>query len=98
MGRHGGAPTAAGWGEDCWTGPPILVSEAAIADFLKRVQERRGYMALDAVLSRLQVPRKVDRTGVSVTVPMKAGMLPRMEDEEERRPPPPTPLKCFCDP
>ena len=23
MGRHGGAPTAAGWGEDCWTGSPI---------------------------------------------------------------------------
>ena len=23
MGRYGGAPTAAGWGEDCWTGPPI---------------------------------------------------------------------------
>ena len=21
--RYGGAPTAAGWGEDCWTGPPI---------------------------------------------------------------------------
>ena len=23
MGRYGGAPTAASWGEDCWTGPPI---------------------------------------------------------------------------
>ena len=21
MGRHGGAPTVAGWGEDCWTWP-----------------------------------------------------------------------------
>ena len=23
MGRYGCAATAAGWGEDCWTGPPI---------------------------------------------------------------------------
>ena len=23
MGLYGGAPTAAGWGEDCWTEPPI---------------------------------------------------------------------------
>ena len=23
MGRYGGAPTAAGWGEGCWTAPPI---------------------------------------------------------------------------
>ena len=23
MGQYGGAPTASGWGEDCWTGPPI---------------------------------------------------------------------------
>ena len=23
LGRYGGAPTAAGWGEDCWTGPTI---------------------------------------------------------------------------
>ena len=54
--------------------------EAAIADFLKRleVQEKREYRDLVAVLSRLPVSRKVDQTGVSVTAAMEAGMLPCM--------------------
>ena len=60
--------------------------EAAIADFLKRlkVQEKQGYRDLDAVLSLLPPPRKVDQSGVSVTTAMEAGMLPRMDHEEAR--------------
>ena len=63
--------------------------EATIADFLKRleVQEKQGYRDLGAVLShlRLQVLRKVDQTGGSVTAAMEAGMLPRIDDKVLRR-------------
>ena len=52
--------------------------------FRKSAGEDIGIWSLDAVLSRLPVSRKVDKTGLSVTAPMKAGMLPRLEDEEGR--------------
>ena len=65
--------------------------EAAIADFLKRleVQGKRGCRDLDAALSRLPIPKEVDQshqTGVSVTaaIMIEAGMLPHMEVEEAR--------------
>ena len=47
--------------------PDQAALKAAIADFLKHleVQEKLGYRDLDTVLSRLQVQRKVDQTGVS---------------------------------
>ena len=37
IGRYGGAPKAAGWGEDCWTGPPILGAIRVTAPILRRV-------------------------------------------------------------
>ena len=37
-----------------------------------------GYWDLDAVLSRLPVPSKVDQAGLDVTAAMEAGMLPCM--------------------
>ena len=60
--------------------------EAAIAEFLKplEVQGRRGNRYLEAILSRVPIPRKVDQTGVSITAAMEEGMLLRTEDKEER--------------
>ena len=67
--------------------PDQATMEAAIADFLKRleVQENQGYRDLDEILSSLPVPRKVDHSRVSVTAAMEAGMQPHMDDEESRR-------------
>ena len=55
--------------------------EAAIADYLSqtpRSSGNLGYSDLDAVLSRLPVPRKLGQREVSVTAAVEAGMLPRM--------------------
>ena len=62
--------------------PDQAAKEATIADSLKHleVQERQGFRDLDAVLSRLQAPRHVDQTGVSVSAAMEAGMLQRIDD------------------
>ena len=57
--------------------------EAAIAEFLKPL-EVQGYRDLEAILSRVPIPRKVDQTGISITAAMEAGMLLRTEDKEER--------------
>lgn len=61
--------------------------DQAIADFLKRFEKEElgGYRGLHATLSRLPMPGKVDRRGLSVTEAIDAGMMPRMEEEEARR-------------
>jgi len=68
-------------------GPDQAAMDAAIADFLRRLegQEKHKYTGLDSVLSRLPVPKKVVQTGMSVSAAVEAGMLPRMDEEESQR-------------
>ena len=70
-----------------WTRPDKDATDAAIADFFKRLeaQEQEFYAGLHGALSHLPVPGKVDPKGLSVHAALEAGMLPHMDDEEALR-------------
>ena len=70
-----------------YTRPDKDEQDAAIAEFLKRLEAQEGdqYAGLHRALSRLPVPGQVDPKAHSVNVAIEAGMLPRMDEEEARR-------------
>ena len=70
-----------GWIRQPWKQPLQTFSNALQ---FRKSRYRDLVHHLDTVLPRLQVPRKMDQTGVSVTAAMEAGMLQHMEDKEER--------------